>query len=47
MEEEIHHIDKVGTWTLVVAPEGANVLKSLWVLIKKRDVSGAVSRYKA
>jgi len=47
MEEEIHHIDKVGTWTPVVVPKGANVLKSLWVLIKKCNAFGAVSRYKA
>src|SRR3954470_3220566 len=47
MGDEIQHIDKVGTWTPVVAPPGVNVLKSMWVLVKKRDANGKVIWYKA
>src|SRR4051812_42565470 len=42
MGDEIQHIDNVGTWTPVIAPPGVNILKSIWVLVKKCDANGKV-----
>ena len=36
-----------GTWTLVPRPKNRNVISSKWVLTKKKDAHGVVTRYKA
>jgi len=36
-----------GTWELVNAPEGANIVGSKWVFWVKKDATGNVVRYKA
>jgi hypothetical protein len=45
-DEEISQLIKYGTWKLVPAPEGVNVMKNTWVFrIKEKD--GVIIRYKA
>ena len=45
-DEEISQLIKYGTWQLVPAPEGVNVMKNTWVFrIKEKD--GVIVRYKA
>ena len=36
-----------GTWDLVEAPKGANVVGSKWVFRVKKDAMGKIIRYKA
>jgi len=36
-----------GTWELVNAPEGANIVGSKWVFRARKDAAGNMVRYKA
>ncbi len=47
IEEELAQIEKLGTWELVEVPNNANVIPCRWVLRRKRNAQGKVSRYKA
>lgn len=47
IHEELETLDGMGTWELVDAPEGANVVGSKWVFRAKRDAAGNIARYKA
>jgi hypothetical protein len=40
-------LEETGTWELVDAPLGANIIGSKWVFRVKKDVSGRVICYKA
>ena len=46
MKEEIEHIEKNKTWTLVPRPEDKNVIGTKWVYKKKLDENGKVTRKK-
>ena len=45
--EELATLKEAGTWELVDAPEGANIVGSKWVFRAKKDAAGNVVRYKA
>ena len=47
IEEELETLQVAGTWKLVDAPEGVNVVGSKWVFRAKKDAGGNVVRYKA
>jgi len=47
IEEELEVLRGAGTWELVNAPEGANIVGSKWVFWAKKDAAGNVVRYKA
>src|ERR1700724_3656826 len=47
IEAELTQIEKLGTWDVVEAPPGANIIDSRFVLCRKRDAQGNISRYKA
>ena len=47
INEELAQIEKLGTWELVEAPNDANVIPCRWVLCRKRNAQGKISRYKA
>jgi hypothetical protein len=47
IEEELSTLQCAGTWMLVDAPKGANVVGSKWVFRAKKDAGGKVVRYKA
>ena len=47
IEEELEVLRAAGTWELVNAPEGANIVGSKWVFRAKKDAAGNVVRYKA
>jgi hypothetical protein len=47
IEAELTQIEKLGTWDIVEAPLGANIIDSRFVLRRKRDAQGNISRYKA
>ncbi len=47
IQEELATLKTAGTWKLVDAPEGANVVGSKWVFWAKKDAAGNVVRYKA
>ena len=47
IEEELETLRVAGTWKLVNAPEGVNVVGSKWVFRAKKDAAGNVVRYKA
>jgi hypothetical protein len=47
IEEELLTLQCAGTWMLVDAPKGANVVGSKWVFQAKKDAGGKVVRYKA
>ena len=46
-EEELVMLKEAGTWRLVDAPEGVNVVGSKWVFRAKKDAAGSVVRHKA
>jgi hypothetical protein len=45
--EEMHRINELGTWELVLKPADMNIVGCKWVYKVKRDQKGDVSRYKA
>ena len=47
IEEEMKTLREAGTWEVVEAPAGVNVIGSKWVFRAKKDVAGNVARYKA
>jgi hypothetical protein len=47
MEEELAQIEKLATWEVVEAPRNANILPSRWVLRRKRNALGVVTRHRA
>lgn len=47
MEEELHQIEKKGTWSLVPKPEHKNVISTKWVFRNKLNEDGIVVRNKA
>jgi hypothetical protein len=47
IQEEPETLRAAGTWELVVAPEGSNIVGSKWVFRAKKDAAGRVVRYKA
>ena len=47
INEELTQIEKLGTWELVEVPNNANVIPCRWVLRRKRNTQGQISRYKA
>ena len=46
MNEEIEHIEKNKTWTLVPRPKDKNVIRTKWVFRKKLNEDGKVFRNK-
>jgi len=40
-------LKRTGTWELIDAPAGANVMGSKWVFHTKRDVAGHIACHKA
>ena len=47
IEEEFKLLDNAGTWELVNAPSGANIMGLKWVFHTKKDVASNVVQYKA
>jgi hypothetical protein len=47
IKEELAALHCAGTWKLVDAPKGANVVGSKWVFRAKKDSAGNMVRYKA
>jgi hypothetical protein len=47
IEAELAQIEKLGTWELVEPPDNANIIPCRWVLRRKRNALGEISRYKA
>jgi len=47
IEAELAQIEKLGTWEFIEAPNDANIIPCRWVLRRKRNAQGEVSRYKA
>ena len=47
IKEELTQIEKLGTWEFIEAPDDANIIPCRWVLRRKHDAQGQVSRYKA
>jgi len=47
IEAELAQIEKLGTWDIVEAPPDANIIDSRFILHRKRDAQGNISRYKA
>ena len=47
IEEELASLKAAGTWELVDAPKGVNVVGSKWVFRAKKDAAGNFIRYKA
>ena len=47
IEAKLAQIKKLGTWEIVEAPPGANIIDSHFVLHRKYNAQGNVSRYKA
>jgi len=47
IEEELEVLRAAGTWELVNAPEGANIVGLKWVFRAKKDAAGNIVRYKA
>lgn len=47
IREELATLHAAGTWELVDAPRGANIVGSKWVFRAKKDAAGNVVRYKA
>ena len=44
---EMNNHERHGTWTLVKAPKGVNLVDGRWVLVRKRNADGSIERYKA
>src|ERR1700678_3000813 len=47
IQEELVTLKAAGTWEIVDAPKGVNVVGSKWVFRAKKDAAGNVIRYKA
>ena len=47
IEEELATLKAAGTWEVVDAPEGVNIVGSKWVFRAKKDAAGNIVRYKA
>ena len=47
IEDELGQLKAAGTWKLVNAPDGANIVGSKWVFRAKKDANGKVVHYKA
>jgi Reverse transcriptase (RNA-dependent DNA polymerase) len=47
IHEELSVLKATGTWELVDAPKGVNIVGSKWVFRAKKDAAGIVVRYKA
>jgi len=47
IETKLAQIEKLSTWELVEAPNDANIIPCRWVLHRKRNAKGEISRYKA
>ena len=47
LKQEITQIEKLGTWELVEAANDANIIPCRWVLHRKCNAQGQISRYKA
>ena len=47
IEEELATLKDAGTWEVVDAPKGVNIVGSKWVFRAKKDAAGNVVRYKA
>ena len=47
IQEELAALKAAGTWEVVDAPEGVNIVGSKWVFKAKKDAAGNVVRYKA
>jgi hypothetical protein len=47
IHEELATLKAAGTWDLVEAPAGANIVGSKWVFRAKKDAVGKIIRYKA
>ena len=47
IEEKVKLLGNAGTWELVNAPSGANIMGLKWVFHTKKDVASNVVRYKA
>ena len=47
IEEELATLRAAGTWEVVDAPRGVNIVGSKWVFRAKKDAAGNVVRYKA
>ena len=47
IQEELVTLKAAGTWEIVDAPKGVNVVGSKWVFRAKKDAAGNVVRYKA
>jgi len=45
IEEELEMLKEAGTWELVDAPKGVNVVGSKWVFRAKKDATGNVIQY--
>ena len=45
--EELAVLKAAGTWKMVNAPEGANIIGSKWVFRAKKNAASVVVRYKA
>lgn len=47
VKEELRSLEESNTWDIVDRPKKGNVIRCMWVLKKKRNADGEVSRYKA
>src|SRR6266850_5187943 len=47
VQAELDQIEKLGTWKIVEAPQGANIVSSKYVFKHKRDEKGNIIKYKA
>jgi len=47
IDNELSQMEKVKAWVPIVPPPDANIIPSRYVLRRKRDASGSVSRHKA
>lgn len=47
IQEELTTLKEAGTWILVDAPPGANIVGSKWVFRVKKDADGNIARKKA
>ena len=47
IKDELGQLEAAGTWKLVDAPEGTNIVGSKWVFQAKKDANGKVVKYKA
>jgi len=45
--EEMHALEKNGTWEIVKLPNGKNIIGNKWVFTVKYESDGKIERYKA